>query len=354
MKTVEEHTDTKEFKRIIKKYKVLAEIETNGISETGKRDMVFWGVFCKYAWQKLAVLFAVGGPVIVNGGMLAGIWAGKEEYGEKGWVEVGLAVVQVGAMLTVQITHPGYLPKRTLSDSSTLLSSLPPSSYSSFCFSCLSAQPLHTHHCPHCNRCTPSFHLHSLYFSTCIGLSNARSYFLFLTSTLLLLTCYLVCLYSMADVYTSNRLLQYVEMHVYGWNQCMWVPMLICELGWVMVLDSVLEMWVAVTRQMTVEEIRKPWDYKALLEVRKVDEKYAYRQKSVSLWRCIVNMGKFLLGIRLVETKKEKNGKSEPKRKGDDEYIELAVIDRGNRTDSDRVESINEGEETADELSSSR
>ena len=58
------------------------------------------------------------------------------------------------------------------------------------CFDCLLKKDKHIEHCGSCNKCVYDWHLHSKFLNRCVGSGNARSYYVWVHTSSLLLFIY--------------------------------------------------------------------------------------------------------------------------------------------------------------------
>ena len=63
------------------------------------------------------------------------------------------------------------------------------------CFDTLIKKEKHIEYSPSVNKCVYDWHLHSKFMNRSVGSGNARSYFLWITTSIWLIALYFVCLY---------------------------------------------------------------------------------------------------------------------------------------------------------------
>ena len=231
------------------------------------------------------------------------------------------------------------------------------------CLTCLTVKGRHVEHCKRCERCVKDFHLHSVFFNKCIGQNNCRAYMLFLTTSFWLFLCYILQLAAFSQAYqqsqASNWLFKVLEVHFTGvvhLQMELILPLLFAEYYILHLSDHLLMLYVAVSRAVTVNELKQPWLYKYLFQHKDTTKEYyesekscgrgksgkkehVYDHKQVNLCLSIWNIIRFFLGCKLDKTQ-ERN----PKRKNDvrqrvreeiegkkdegkNSYVELAVMD---------------------------
>jgi hypothetical protein len=76
-----------------------------------------------------------------------------------------------------------------------------------FCFDCLVIRSKNADHCNKCHSCVNFRHKHSRLFGTCIGADNAQAYYLILLSAYLILSSYLLLVFTAYPCVTSSSLL---------------------------------------------------------------------------------------------------------------------------------------------------
>lgn len=138
-----------------------------------------------------------------------------------------------------------------------------------FCFDCLIIRPKNASHCKSCQSCIPFRHKHSRLFGTCIGSSNAQSYYLILVTSYLILSCYLLLV--LTSYPCEGTVFSLLEGAVHHWeaSKVMAIVHFVGVGGLVMVcFEEVCWMTTAVCRGATVREIMRVYDHKGCFEIK--------------------------------------------------------------------------------------
>ena len=92
------------------------------------------------------------------------------------------------------------------------------------------------------------------------------------------------------------------------------IPLFLAEICLLGFLDPFIYLYVAISKEMTVNELNKPWEYKYNLEERvsmKGEKKRLYEQKFHPLCENIWNTMKFFIGFKLPTAVKPNKKKSQ-------------------------------------------
>ena len=104
---------------------------------------------------------------------------------------------------------------------------------------------------------------------------------------------------------STNFVYKFIEIHltfVYNLDFNHMIPLFLAEICLLGLLDPFIHLFVAISKEMTVNELNKPWEYKYNLKERVVmggNQKRVFEQKFYPLCENVWNTIKFFLGFKL-------------------------------------------------------
>jgi len=147
------------------------------------------------------------------------------------------------------------------------------------CFTCLRKKLPHEEHCSQVGHCVSKYQCYSSYFDKCIGANNQRSYFSVMMTCYFRFASYLVQIIFFSareggwiETKSSYLILRFLEFH---WtalftahsNWHLTLPLILGYIALLSINDLFISMVYSAGRDITINELNKPWNYKHNLGV---------------------------------------------------------------------------------------
>lgn len=191
------------------------------------------------------------------------------------------------------------------------------------CFMTLSMKPPHSE--LNAGHLVRGFHFKSSFFGKTISSSNQRSYALFLFyfgHFLVVQAIHHLKQTRLPPDYESGLIFKVFALHFQMQRLESKLVVFVCYLLLALLADTVVWLAVAVSRDVTVQELAHPWLYRYLFKIGQFHKNVFYEHEQVGKWAKICNLAKFWLKSN---DPKEASSAAQVKEK-EENYIELANL----------------------------
>mmetsp|Transcript_8494 Transcript_8494/g.7849 ORF Transcript_8494/g.7849 Transcript_8494/m.7849 type:complete len:179 (-) Transcript_8494:118-654(-) len=153
---------------------------------------------------------------------------------------------------------------------------------------------MHSEHCLKCDRCVKDYQFHSKFFNKCIGDGNYKVYVFFVCLSywfsFFLTTGFILQSSEFKNAQSSNLFYKMLEVHIMSvWNLNfeIFIPLYIIESYYYMLSGRCYIILSALSRNLTLQELEQPWQYKYLFKpetfASAMEKRTVYKMKHVSI-----------------------------------------------------------------------